>query len=119
MPNSEVANVWRAAASKSPGTVRAGRKRGPANPVVQVLAGPRLAGGALTASAASGMLGLSAIRLPAAAVTVAQGAGGAGVAGGSRAADGNDVVEVFGDRVVGRPPGSGDRGDGGRATSTA
>jgi len=42
---------------------------------------------------------------------VAQCACCAGVAGGACAADGNDVVEVLGDGVVGRPPGARDRRD--------
>ena len=41
----------------------------------------------------------------------AQGTGGAGVAGGAGSSDRHDVVEVFGDGVVGRPPRPCDRGD--------
>lgn len=87
------------------------KKRGPANPRVWVLAGP-------------GWVGLKRLQHPEGlgfqrtgagrAGDVAQRAGRGRVTAGAGTSDRDVMVEVFGDGVVGRPPGSGDRGDGRR-----
>ena len=96
---------WRAVAVQQPGAGVAEEKEGPANPRwLGSWPGPMAGVAGYRVCSIGNAWALK--RLAAAGGgDVAQCACCAGVAGGACAADGNDVIEVLGDGVVGRPTG--------------